>query len=426
MDVPHRHYVLLVLLFLEYLTGLVSASAWEHISLRYGTWYPPPRTPQDAERRGYRVVNKICKMGAYHGFLYIKGGNDKARFIFDHVGNLAGIQTAIPGNMHGFNALNETIEVPAREVIPPILDSDDRDAFGVKMYTITAYFKHPRLICSPYARNAHPGKGLYIQMGYNVEREFMRIPMEARHLDHHWKKGSCRPQMGMHYFRSLSPELPCEMLYPVFLMYNQDGLLGAFGWLFQGTPAYYPYEEELSWFKLDASIYPYTFDENMLPSCMFNPDFRVFGLRVYLRNKDSMICPIRTPAPLPAAANNNNNNHHNHHHNNNNPAPTTPTTPSPRGGPLRPWRTRTRHPARTPGGEGSFSTLKPPSLDDTLILDDIIRQRESAAPSTRHAAHVLRVLVTLLAGLHALLGPVLLLEEGGGVGVGGGGRRGRR
>ena len=67
----------------------------------------------------------------------------------------------------------------------------------------------------------------------------------------------CCVVTGVHYFRSLSPDLPCEMLYPVFLMYNQDGLLGAFGWLFQGSPAYYTYEEEeLSWFKLSAAIYP--------------------------------------------------------------------------------------------------------------------------------------------------------------------------
>ena len=34
-------------------------------------------------------------MDAYHGFLYIKGGNNKSRFIFDLDGNLAGIQTAV-------------------------------------------------------------------------------------------------------------------------------------------------------------------------------------------------------------------------------------------------------------------------------------------------------------------------------------------
>ncbi|KAL8601991.1 hypothetical protein ACOMHN_008483 [Nucella lapillus] len=66
---------------------------------------------------------------------------------------------------------------------------------NIKYQQTKAYFKHPRLICSPYAKNAHPGKGLYIQMGYNVEEDFIRIPMEARHLDPEWKKGSCRPQM---------------------------------------------------------------------------------------------------------------------------------------------------------------------------------------------------------------------------------------
>ena len=46
----------------------------------------------------------------------------------------------IPGNLHGFNSRNETIKVPSREIIPPILLSDDRDSFGVQMYTITGEF----------------------------------------------------------------------------------------------------------------------------------------------------------------------------------------------------------------------------------------------------------------------------------------------
>ncbi|XP_076471171.1 uncharacterized protein LOC143301051 [Babylonia areolata] len=401
MDLPHRHvwWVVVVLLFLEYLCCFVSGTAWEHISLRYGTWLSPPKTPQEAERQGYRPVNKICKMPAYYGFLYIRGGNNKARFIYDSNGNLAGIQTAIPGNMQGFNSRNETIKVPAREVIPPILLSDDRDSFGIQMYTITAYFKHPRLICSPYAKNAHPGKGLYIQMGYNVEEDFMRIPMEARHLDPQWKKGSCRPQMGVHYFRSLSPDLPCEMLYPVFLMYNQDGLLGAFGWLFQGSPAYYAYEDELSWFKLQPAIYPYTFDENMLPSCMFNPDFRVFGLRIYLRNKESMICPIRTPVPAPRTT-----------------APPAPTPLRPNNRTPYPYPHRPRRPHTSP--PGTYKTLKPPSYDETVILDEDIREQESGASALlqrgasgwwRGAAGVALTLV----GLHVLLQRWLLAEAEG-------------
>nr|KAG5702362.1 hypothetical protein BaRGS_002144 [Batillaria attramentaria] len=291
----------------------------------------------------------------------------------------------IPGNMQGFNSRNETIKVPSPDVIPPILLSDDRDAFDVQMYTITAYFKHPRLICSPYAANAHPGKGLWIQMGYSVEHQYERIPMEAKHLSSDWKKSSCRPQMGVHYFKNLSPDLPCEHLYPVFLMYNQDGLLGAFGWLFQGSPPYYPYEEELSWFKVSSTVYPYIFDEKMLPSCMFNPDFHVFGIRVYLRNKDTMICPIHTPTPAYGGGG----------------GVTTTTTSTTRTTP-RYHHHNTRLPGIRPR---SRTTLKPPSYDDTIILDDIIRERENSALALRVGHSVLQVLsgVALLLGLQALL-----------------------
>lgn len=66
----------------------------------------------------------------------------------------------------------------------------------INMVLCAAYFKHPRLICSPFAINAHPGKGLYIQTGYSVEHQFEKISMEDRHLSTDWKKGGCRPQMG--------------------------------------------------------------------------------------------------------------------------------------------------------------------------------------------------------------------------------------
>lgn len=355
MDLPHRHHVVFLLLFLEYLNSYVSGTAWEHISLRYGTWYTPPRSPPEAERRGYRVVNNICKMNTYNGFLYVKGGNNKSRLIFDLNGNLAGIQTAIPGNMKGFNSRNDTIKMPSIDVIPPILESDDRDAFDVQLFTITAYFKHPRLICSPYAQNAHPGKGLWIQMGTDVEHQYERIPMEAKHLSPEWKKSTCRPQMGVHYFKNLSPDLPCEKLYPVFLMYNQDGLLGAFGWMFQGTPPYYPSEEEFSWYKVYPPYYPILFEEKQLPSCMFNPDFAIFGLRIYLRNKDTMICPILTENPNYVDG----------------PSTTATTTTT---------NSYHRHNTRLPGIRPQpRTTHKPPSYDDTIILDDIIRERENGA-----------------------------------------------
>jgi hypothetical protein len=116
---------------------------------------------------------------------------------------------------------------------------------------------------------------------------------------------------------------------------------------------------------------------------MFNPDFRVFGLRVYLRNKDSMLCPVPTAAPLTQY-----------------PDTTTSTVT-----PHFPNYHQQRRPShtRSPAFPAAYSTLKPPSYDDTIILDDIIRERGNAASSHRPSlARVCAVALTLL-GLHVLL-----------------------
>ncbi|CAG5124516.1 unnamed protein product, partial [Candidula unifasciata] len=258
---------------------------------RYGTWYKPPKTPKEALAMGYKRMNGICQMDTYHGFLYVQSHNEKSRLLFDLNDKLAGIQTSIPGNLYGFNANNESIRVPSKEVIPPILLSQEQYSPGVQMYTITAYFKHPSLICSPYTQHAHPGKGLYIQMGYRVDIQYEKIPLDAHHLSEEWKTGTCLPNMGHLYFKNLSKELPCERLYPVFLMYNDEGQLGGFGWLFQGIPPAESPRSPVKWFKHSVQYYPAIFDATMLPACMYNPAFHVFGIHIYLRNEHTMTCP---------------------------------------------------------------------------------------------------------------------------------------
>lgn len=206
------------------------------------------------------------------------------------------------------------------------------------------------------------------------------------------------------------------MLYPVFLMYNQEGQLGAFGWIFQGTPeSYSSYDDdELSWFKLSADIYPFTFEDHMLPACMFNPEFRVFGLRVYLRNKESMICPVNTPLP-------------------NTKAPPelggrggsagevdNPDTPGNFYPGQRPFQPQPQPHTRSPAFPGGYTTLRPQFYDDNVIKDQETRERESGAVSTHLRSFLspsffgltakgghLVVALTLL-GLHALLAHCLL------------------
>ena len=68
-------------------------------------------------------------------------------------------------------------------------------------YYFSAYFKHPRLICSPISsKGVSPGRGLYIQIGYHPETEFLHIPKEEKYLSPLWTKGNCLPMMGKYIY----------------------------------------------------------------------------------------------------------------------------------------------------------------------------------------------------------------------------------
>jgi hypothetical protein len=57
----------------------------------------------------------------------------------------------------------------------------------------------------------------------------------------------------------LTPSLPCEKLYPLFLMYDLEGNLGAFGWVFQGRPNNFYVDDSVGWFGLTPNTYPVSF-----------------------------------------------------------------------------------------------------------------------------------------------------------------------
>ncbi|XP_052243740.1 uncharacterized protein LOC127853338 [Dreissena polymorpha] len=263
---------------------------WEHILIRYGFWYKLPSYQSMAFKDGYKRINDVCKTEQYHGFLFRRGDNMKAMPIYDLNGNLAGVQAAIPGNMVGFNSMNVSIELPQVEIQPPLL-KDLRQYNGVIYYFVTAYFKHPQLICSPMtSKGAGPEKGLYIQLGYNPENDFLHIPQDSSQLSPLWRKGNCRPQMGTLYFMNMSRSLPCEKIYPLFLLYDMEGKLGAFGWIFQGRPNNFFSEDGMGWFHLTPVTYPFLYDPSMLPSCMFYEAFQVFGIHIYLQEPNRLLC----------------------------------------------------------------------------------------------------------------------------------------
>ncbi|KAK3101821.1 hypothetical protein FSP39_006599 [Pinctada imbricata] len=234
----------------------------------------------------------------YHGFLYRYHNDTKLIPIYDSNGWLAGIQAIIPANMKGFNSKNESIQLPPIETMPPVIPMFTNA--GSPYFTITAYFKHPKLVCNPIAK-VQAGKGLYIQTGKDPVINHKQIPMEAKDLDDNWKRADCLPSMGTHYFYNLTKNLACEQIYPVFLMYDNEGHLGAFGWTFQGEPL----DGDISvvdWFKLTKETFYFAFDPTQLPSCMFTDGFQIFGLHIWLQphNRSTMmICPTKTITKKP-------------------------------------------------------------------------------------------------------------------------------
>ena len=62
---------------------------------------------------------------------------------------------------------------------------------------------------------------------------------------------------GTHYYRNLSKDLQCEKIYPLFLLYDTEGNLGAFGWVFQGRPNNFQSQDG---FSLTPDTYPVSFN----------------------------------------------------------------------------------------------------------------------------------------------------------------------
>ena len=87
---------------------------------------------------------------------------------------------------------------------------------------------------------------------------------------------------GTHYFMNMSEHLPCEKIYPVFLLYDMEGNLGAFGWVFQGRPGNFYSEDGMGWFHITPQTYP-------VCSC-----HRILKIHVSRAMRKCVLCHMRT------------------------------------------------------------------------------------------------------------------------------------
>ncbi|CAF0866076.1 unnamed protein product [Rotaria sordida] len=211
---------------------------WNTLKLRWGpdplvsndeVYIRQPRTVQQALQEQYEqlpdTLEKQCIGETTIGYRYWKGNDTAAILIFDKQGIIAGIQIAfrrssIKGNYYSF----DTQKMFNVEMIN-----------GIEMYTLTAYFIDPTLICTvgrtlSQLEHEGTGTGLFLQNGTNPIKDSIEIPLWEKDIGKtKWVKGGCFKTMGIHYWYDNRLDKSCSDFFPSFLMYNK-GQLSGFGW----------------------------------------------------------------------------------------------------------------------------------------------------------------------------------------------------
>lgn len=196
---------------------------WDRLIVNFLKQSQLPLTEDQALKEGWRNDATCDSNNPFYGNRYVKGNDTSTRLLFDSSGKLAGIQATITES-------DQLIPSPTRPR-PSAFVPDDHGN-----YLLTAYFtKKPQDICKKrHRRSPKDGDTLVLQMSDVrwCKPQFMEIPLDEKRLGNtKWVKGKCFKGMGVHYWYDVSPEMHCDQVLPLFLLYDQASQrLKAFGW----------------------------------------------------------------------------------------------------------------------------------------------------------------------------------------------------
>ncbi|CAF2792253.1 unnamed protein product [Rotaria sp. Silwood2] len=214
--------------------GIKRKIEWDTLKIRWGpdpsvsndeVYVRQPRTVQQALQEQYKplpdTLGEQCVGKTTIGYRYWKGNDTGAILIFDKQGTIAGVQIAFPrssikGNHYSFG----TQKMFNTEMIN-----------GIAMYTLTAYFIEPPLICTvgrtlSQLEREGTGTGLFLQNGTNPMIDSIELPLWENDMGKtKWVKGGCFKTMGDYFFFSQSSFFSAHHDHLKF-----KGQLSGFGW----------------------------------------------------------------------------------------------------------------------------------------------------------------------------------------------------
>lgn len=197
---------------------------WDRLLVNFFKPTAFPLTEDQALNEGWMNDATCDSNNPFYGNRYAKGSDISTRLLFDSSGKLAGIQATITES-------DDLIPSPIRPRSSAFVPDDHGN------YLLTAYFTNkPKDICKKkrHRRSAKDGDTLVLQMSDVrwCKPQFMEIPLDEKKLGNtKWVKGRCFTRMGVHYWYDISPEMHCDQVLPVFLLYDQASQrLKSFGW----------------------------------------------------------------------------------------------------------------------------------------------------------------------------------------------------
>jgi hypothetical protein len=179
--------------------------------------------------KGITKADEGCTNGGkYNGFRLIYGDDSSISLLVDIAGNVVGIQMNI--NQTSVNVPNNNYKYDA----VPMYVNDVIN--GLKVYTLTAYFVDPSIICTSgrtedSVANDGTATGVYLQNG-PTPANTIQIPYKrADAIAAGWTKNNCFVGMGYHnFFQSEKyQDTQCTAFRPVFGLYGADDQIQGFG-----------------------------------------------------------------------------------------------------------------------------------------------------------------------------------------------------
>jgi len=204
----------------------VSATNWDRLDVTWAKFSGIPLTASDAAKDGWTLSGSCSDATSWSGNRYLLNGDLSSGPIYDAGGHLAGYQFGIyetpPAGLQNIWTHQPSTFSPTSQ----------------PYWTLTTYFVDPKTMCQAKAPGAEMvmrhafdrlgaiGDRLVLQVGNGT---LINMPLQESDAPKNgWVKGKCFISMGQHYWYNLSPSLPCEQFFPLFLIYNR-GVLTTYG-----------------------------------------------------------------------------------------------------------------------------------------------------------------------------------------------------